>query len=189
MCVCARRCPLWLRFVWRSVCAAILQNIAEDAACTRFGGLRALNLAIRRTVLQLHGIAVRSRLDAQQSKTRCGHTLPEIFGLQEALPVPTPRHLQPARHLSANDRHFAMRTPSKVSVRCHHRLGTLWRRLGKMLSAGDVWVQTCLGLGRSFRELDGLTIRGWLGFQVTVAWLLVSFWRNLMTTFLSPLCC
>ena len=122
-------------------------------------------------------------------KARCGHTLPEILGLQEALPVPTPRHLQPARHLSANDRHFAMRTPSKVSVRCHHRLGTLWRRLGKMLSAGDVWVQTCLGLGRSFRELDGLTIRGWLGFQVTVAWLLVSFWRNLMTTFLSPLCC
>ena len=58
-----------------------------------------------------------------------------------------------------------------------------------MLSAGDVWVQTCLGLDRSFRELDGLTIRGWLGFQVTVAWLLVSFWRNLMTTFLSPLCC
>lgn len=94
------------------------------------------------------------------------------FVLQEALPLPPPRHLRPARHLSANDRYVAMRTPSKV--RCLNRLGTLWRRLGKMLSAVDALVQTCLGLGRSFCKLDGLTIRGWLGSQIQ--WLLVSSW-------------
>ena len=43
-----------------------------------------------------------------------------------------------------------------------------------MLSAVDALVQTCLGLGRSFCKLDGLTIRGWLGSQIQ--WLLVSSW-------------